>query len=632
MIESTFKMTKVRDHNSTFANRLLHRQTNQIIIGAWVVDMLGRIRTFEDLLYVRVAATAEHLTNPETMVYMLGMEGPLWECDVMMTLNCSQVFDLVEELGIPASQGEQPHFKAAHTMNGRLVVACITTKPNDTNILHQGGRLAEWKGPEGNWTIIEETAFVEVIGRNSFGRVIYALGRDYRSVILKVLDCEVSARPDCLFGPPPSLYYIPPQWPELLCTDGADVTVWLGITSSSSEDPTIGSPRINKGSSNIADRDHQGSTRVPRVTNLGICRERKGGKERDGRKTEREGRKKGKGTEREGRKKGKGTEREGRKSRRTGNEEGKRQKGDKEKKKSTVSIDNDKLMVGFNKVDKISEEHMCNVTGLMQAEDDKHDRGSMREENEKLKLENKRLKSEKEKIQAELNKLILDRENDLRTKSKTRTTLEDLPIRVDAIERTVNKLVKKIESGDVITTSQTKINGSWKDKINRLDKVESSVGDKDANYIKAAKRTIPRNRNGKATHQDNKASKHVNKETQHNSYATGTIIKHSVPFTPECHRGELKSMNNQTSRIIILKERKNPNYYCQREKITLYPVKIKRNKEGIMIFKSRNLDVRVIKPEKQIDGRMEKKIKEMKTVNGRTHLLVDTTILTQLDV
>ncbi|KAH9500231.1 hypothetical protein Btru_077532 [Bulinus truncatus] len=194
VIESTFKMTKVRDHNSTFANRLHHRQTNQIIIGAWVVDSSGRIRTFEDLLYVRVAATAEHLTSPETMVYMLGMDGPLWECDVMMTLNCSQVFDLVEELHIPASQGEQPHFKAAHTMNGRLVVACITTKPNDTNILHQGGRLAEWKGPEGNWTIIEETAFVEVTGRNSFGRVIYALGRDYRSVILKVLDCEVS---DC---------------------------------------------------------------------------------------------------------------------------------------------------------------------------------------------------------------------------------------------------------------------------------------------------------------------------------------------------------------------------------------------------------------------------------------------------
>ncbi|KAH9491765.1 hypothetical protein Btru_045735 [Bulinus truncatus] len=216
-------------------------------------------------------------------------------------------------------------------------------------------------------------------------------------------------------------------------------------------------------------------------------------------------------------------------------------------------------------------EHMCNVTGLMQAENDKHDRDSIREENGKLKLENKHLKSEKEKLQAELNKLILDRDNDLRTKSKTCTTLEDLPHRVEAIERIVNKLVKKIESVDVVTASQTKINGSLKDKINRLDKVESSVGDKEANYIKVAKRTIPRNRDGKLINQDNKASKHVNKEIQHKSYATGTSIKHSVPFTPKCHRGELKSMNNQISRMIILKERKNPNYYCQRDNDYIVP-------------------------------------------------------------
>ncbi|KAH9500232.1 hypothetical protein Btru_077534 [Bulinus truncatus] len=191
VIDSTFQMEKVRDHNSTFANRLLHRQTNQIIIGAWVVDMLGQIKTFRDLLYVRVAATAEHLTSPETMVYMLSMDGPLWECDVI-AMNCTQVFDLVEELSIPTSQGEQPHFKAAHTMNGRLVVASNTFELNDFKGLQHGGRLAEWTGPGNNWTILEKTAFVEVTGRRNFGRVIYALGWDYRSVILKVYDGEES--------------------------------------------------------------------------------------------------------------------------------------------------------------------------------------------------------------------------------------------------------------------------------------------------------------------------------------------------------------------------------------------------------------------------------------------------------
>ncbi len=63
-------------------------------------------------------------------VYMLGMDGPLWECNVY-NLTCVQLFDLVKELQIPASEGEQPHFKAAHTMNGRLVVTSNTFEEAD---------------------------------------------------------------------------------------------------------------------------------------------------------------------------------------------------------------------------------------------------------------------------------------------------------------------------------------------------------------------------------------------------------------------------------------------------------------------------------------------------------------------
>ena len=51
-----------------------------------------------------------------------------------------------------------------------------------------GGRLAQWHGPGTNWTIISSAAFVEVTGRANFGRVIYAVGWDDRSAILKVFD------------------------------------------------------------------------------------------------------------------------------------------------------------------------------------------------------------------------------------------------------------------------------------------------------------------------------------------------------------------------------------------------------------------------------------------------------------
>ena len=54
--------------------------------------------------------------------------------------------------------------------------------------LQHGGRLAEWKGPGTKWAILASTAFVEVTGRRNFGKVMYALGWDSSSVILKVFD------------------------------------------------------------------------------------------------------------------------------------------------------------------------------------------------------------------------------------------------------------------------------------------------------------------------------------------------------------------------------------------------------------------------------------------------------------
>ena len=124
---------------------------------------------------------------------MLGMDGPLWECDVWRR-TCQQLFDLVTELHIDASEGEQPHFKAAHTMNGRLVVASNTFEEADFVRNATGGRLAEWKGPGTDWVILERTAFVEVTGRHNFGKVIYAVGWDDRSAILKTFDGGDSSR------------------------------------------------------------------------------------------------------------------------------------------------------------------------------------------------------------------------------------------------------------------------------------------------------------------------------------------------------------------------------------------------------------------------------------------------------
>ena len=111
-IDQNLAMETLANHSSVYANRLLHPASNSIIIGPYVIDAMRNVRTFESLLSVRVGGMAEHILFPDTMVYMLGMDGPLWECDVY-SLACTQLFDLVEALGICAACGEQPHFKVS---------------------------------------------------------------------------------------------------------------------------------------------------------------------------------------------------------------------------------------------------------------------------------------------------------------------------------------------------------------------------------------------------------------------------------------------------------------------------------------------------------------------------------------
>ena len=189
VIHPNFTKELLVPHNSTYANRLLHRKTNRIIIGAWTVDLQGRIQVFEQLLHVRIGATAEHLEHPEDMIYHLSMDGPLYECS-LSTMTCKKLFNLPDTLKMPKLKGEHPHFKAAHTMNGRLVVGTNTFFKADFMGTVEGGRLAEWEGPGHEWKILEKTAFVEVTGRRNFGRVIYAVGWDFRSAILKTYDVD----------------------------------------------------------------------------------------------------------------------------------------------------------------------------------------------------------------------------------------------------------------------------------------------------------------------------------------------------------------------------------------------------------------------------------------------------------
>eukprot|EP01084_Bolivina_argentea_P063421 115799_1 len=192
-IHPNMTMRQIAKHNCTYANRLLHPATNQIVIGPYLIDANRNLRVITDLLSVRIGATAQHIQDSDTMVYMLSMDGPLYEVDITpgSSLKAIKLFDLPQILHIPS--GEQPHFKAAHTMNDTLFVCSNTFSQQDMLGTVSGGRFAQWHGSMNStnnygWEIIENTAFVEVTGRHNFGRVVYAVGWDNASAILMQKD------------------------------------------------------------------------------------------------------------------------------------------------------------------------------------------------------------------------------------------------------------------------------------------------------------------------------------------------------------------------------------------------------------------------------------------------------------
>jgi hypothetical protein len=165
----------------TYANRLVHSASDQMIIGPHIIDAEGGLRTIEPLVEHRLTATMDHLEEPERLVYFLTMEALFFETDVK-TLETKLLFDLKKELAMP--EGASPHFKGGHTSEGRVVVTNNTYDEPEFLGERAGGRLAEWDGA--TWTTLEEKPFMEAAGRRNLGKAIFATGWDEASAILKV--------------------------------------------------------------------------------------------------------------------------------------------------------------------------------------------------------------------------------------------------------------------------------------------------------------------------------------------------------------------------------------------------------------------------------------------------------------
>lgn len=179
----------------THANRMVHAESNQLIIGPYFISAAGKVRAADPrVLRARLTATTRHLIDPARTVFFAGMERELYEVDVH-TLETRRIHGEM--------QGPFPgyHGKGAIVAQGRLIVANNGEKGwevrKDPRFLGPAGCLAESDGSDWSkpFDVVERTNFTEVTGPGglrgfqdaaSADDRVWALGWDRRSVLLKL--------------------------------------------------------------------------------------------------------------------------------------------------------------------------------------------------------------------------------------------------------------------------------------------------------------------------------------------------------------------------------------------------------------------------------------------------------------
>ncbi len=198
-IDSSLNVTiRPESVGGTHANRMIHKESEQLIMGPYFIDKDRRVRSVPwSEMPGRLTGVARHLTDPANKVYYFAMEEGFYEVDV----NTLEVKTLYEDgfVSTPRLQVIDrehifgTHGKGAYSGQGRVVVSNNGIRNyEDANSSEGTGSLAAWDGT--TWKDIDRKQYVEVTGpggiygNDSEVDPIWATGWDDRSVILKLLD------------------------------------------------------------------------------------------------------------------------------------------------------------------------------------------------------------------------------------------------------------------------------------------------------------------------------------------------------------------------------------------------------------------------------------------------------------
>lgn len=190
----------------TPANRMIHTETQQLLIGPYVIDAERKVRVISPAkMPGRLTGNARHLIDPAGKAYYATMEEGLYEVD----LKTLEVTGLIKDgntpkpgfskEGHPATvKSELPgyHGKGLFSGQGRLVYA--NNGDRDKRVTFDpatpSGALGEWTSPGDDWRLVRRNQFTEVSGpggiqgnANPETDPIWSVGWDHRSLILMCL-------------------------------------------------------------------------------------------------------------------------------------------------------------------------------------------------------------------------------------------------------------------------------------------------------------------------------------------------------------------------------------------------------------------------------------------------------------
>lgn len=187
----------------TPANRMIHKESNQLFTGPYAIDENRNVRTIPySEMPGRHTGNARHLTDPANKIYYGTMEEGFYEVDVR-TLEVTTLYtdgNLLRKEGDMAQEAELlpgAHGKGLYSGQGVLVYSNNGEANQEalTNFSTQSGALAEWDGK--NWKVVRRNQFTEVTGPggiygNSMPATdpIWTIGWDYKSLILGVRNAK----------------------------------------------------------------------------------------------------------------------------------------------------------------------------------------------------------------------------------------------------------------------------------------------------------------------------------------------------------------------------------------------------------------------------------------------------------